>query len=325
MLEEEKLFSEQTVSRLKKLQFKNNWTNLFSLYIDWGVIFGVAYLTQRMSYFPLISILSLIIIAGRMRALDNLLHESSHGLLFRSKFLNRWITFFFICIPMVSNLKSYTKSHYLHHKHLWTDKDPDTTELINKGFKTENMKISFVIKNFFLANKYFSTIPIDVFKFLKAIITTKDFSPIEYFIKLSFWTVIFVAVHMYGLWLEFAIFWIVPFILILPLIRLCSDIADHFGLQVFDRGKARALNGSRNSYGNIVERLILFPHHDTYHIVHHLYPFIPHYNLKKAHIILMSEKSYREAHLCTGFFKTFYPGKHSVLDDIISKQTIEMR
>lgn len=59
-----------------------------------------------------------------------------------------------------------------------------------------------------------------------------------------------------------------------------------------------------------------FQHHDNYHLVHHLFPAIPHYNLKKAHIILMNDKKYREAHHCTGFFKTTLPGFYSVVKDI---------
>ena len=31
---------------------------------------------------------------------------------------------------------------------------------------------------------------------------------------------------------------------------------------------------------------MLFPHHVNYHIEHHLYPAIPHYNLSEAHRLL---------------------------------------
>ena len=35
-----------------------------------------------------------------------------------------------------------------------------------------------------------------------------------------------------------------------------------------------------------------------------------------AHSILMQDKKYREAHHCTGFFKTTLPGFYSVVKDI---------
>ncbi|MGS0645924.1 fatty acid desaturase [Staphylococcus hominis] len=59
-----------------------------------------------------------------------------------------------------------------------------------------------------------------------------------------------------------------------------------------------------------------FKHHDNYHLVHHLFPAIPHYHLRKAHEILMKDEAYRNAHHCTGFFKTTLPGFYSVVKDI---------
>ncbi|WP_241959043.1 hypothetical protein [Staphylococcus capitis] len=38
--------------------------------------------------------------------------------------------------------------------------------------------------------------------------------------------------------------------------------------------------------------------------------------LKKAHEILMKDEAYRNAHHCTGFFKTTLPGFYSVVKDI---------
>jgi fatty acid desaturase len=32
---------------------------------------------------------------------------------------------------------------------------------------------------------------------------------------------------------------------------------------------------------------VLFPHSVNYHIEHHLYPAIPHYNLRRAHALLV--------------------------------------
>ena len=34
---------------------------------------------------------------------------------------------------------------------------------------------------------------------------------------------------------------------------------------------------------------ILFPHSVNYHIEHHLYPAIPHYNLRRAHVLMQAQ------------------------------------
>ncbi|MEW7568779.1 fatty acid desaturase, partial [Staphylococcus aureus] len=44
--------------------------------------------------------------------------------------------------------------------------------------------------------------------------------------------------------------------------------------------------------------------------------------LKKAHIILMKDQKYREAHHCTGFFKTTLPGFYSVVKDICTPNIV---
>ncbi len=76
-------------------------------------------------------------------------------------------------------------------------------------------------------------------------------------------------------------------------------MAEHSGLN-----NDTELTANRNTFGMHWTLFLLHPHHDNYHLVHHLFPAIPHYNLKKAHTILMQNKKYREAHHCTRFFKT---------------------
>jgi hypothetical protein len=42
-------------------------------------------------------------------------------------------------------------------------------------------------------------------------------------------------------------------------------------------------NRTHGSLGNWVGRFLLFPHHVNYHLEHHLYPAVPHYNLPALH------------------------------------------
>jgi fatty acid desaturase len=46
------------------------------------------------------------------------------------------------------------------------------------------------------------------------------------------------------------------------------------------------LTAARTNLGPAWLRWYLFPHHVNYHIEHHLYPAIPHYNLPECHAAL---------------------------------------
>lgn len=98
-------------------------------------------------------------------------------------------------------------------------------------------------------------------------------------------------------------------------IRYWAEMAEHAGLN-----NESELTSSRNTFGNPITLFLLHPHHDNYHLVHHLFPAIPHYHLKKAHIILMRDEEYKSAHHCTGFFKTTLPGFYSVIRDICTAE-----
>lgn len=306
-------FPKGILKQIRKLQEKNNWYNFFSLTLDWILIGGAIYVANLYQNIG-VYLLAIILIGGRMRGLDNLMHDASHAMLFKSRWLNKWIGSLFIAFPVMTNYQAYCTSHYKHHKYLWTDGDPDTSELRAMGLheKSTSKKefvLRYILGAFFIKHVFMNVINLGIKLFSKDEQTT-----FEYIVKLSLWASVVGSSIYFDFWLGLILYWFVPLVTIFPVIRFWSDVADHSGLETSD-----PLYSSRNSYGNWLERLILYPHHDTYHIVHHLFPSIPHYNLKKAHKILMNVPEYSKAHHCTGFFKTFLPGFRSVIDDVVMK------
>lgn len=119
---EEKLekakFSSDIKKRVRELQPRDNWHNIFTIAFDWLVIIGSILLVNT---FPTwwMYLIAIIIIGSRMRAFDNLMHEASHFQLFKNKKLNKWIACFFVAFPVFTSFTTYCQSHYMHHRHLW--------------------------------------------------------------------------------------------------------------------------------------------------------------------------------------------------------------
>lgn len=313
-------FSKEILSEIRKLQEKNNWYNIFSLAYDWGLI---ALSIVMVKLFPSIwlYLLSIIIIGSRMRALDNLMHEASHGLLFKNRTLNRWIGSLFAAYPVFTSYSTYSKSHFMHHKYLWDpEKDPDTQRYALIGLdKPQEHPWKFIfahiIKPIFLLHvpKYiYGTIHVNLF--------SKEESLLEKWSRLLYWLIIITCSIVFGFWKDLLLFWFVPLLTTFQIFRYWAEMSEHAGLK-----NDNPLLASRNTFGNLVERFLIHPHHDNYHLVHHLFPYIPHYNLKKAHLILMKDLEYQKAHHCSGYFKSLLPGVYCVIEDICQRFYTEAR
>lgn len=111
------------------------------------------------------------------------------------------------------------------------------------------------------------------------------------------------------------LYWVIPVVFVLPPISFVVLIAEHLstsGVTEFER--------SRNKLG-FFQRVVLHPHGDAYHMLHHLYPGIPHNNLREAHRILMSDPVYRTGNHCYGLFI----GRRSVLRAVLNGTPVPSR
>lgn len=296
--------------RVRKLQVRNNWSGFVSIGLDWLIIAAAIYLY---SLVPTIwmYLISIVLIGSRMRGLDNMTHEASHAMLFQSRFLNKWVSCFFATFPVLKSFSTYRESHYKHHRHLWTDKDPDflryklngLDQPVEKGWK-------FVSKHVLRP-----LILVHVPAYIKGAVSANFYSRDEPFVervaRIGYWVGIVGASIWFGFWQELIFFWFVPLLTTYQVISYWVEMGEHAGLK-----SENAMLASRNSFGGWISRFLFHPHNDPYHLVHHLFPAVPHYHIKKAHLILMEFDEYRKAHHCMGFFRPFTPGFPSVLEDI---------
>jgi|GEM_PF-417318 len=265
--------------RLAKNYYERNTLYGFSaIGRDWLTIFGLGIFceilrTQTALPFVLflpIYVMAMIIVASRFRGFENLIHEASHYNLFEKREWNDNLDILF-GIPAFRITKDYRIGHMTHHLNLGHDDvDPDLARYADWG-------VLELPKNFWWVMVFrpftgFLTIHYLTHEF-------KNFwvSPTWRKTKTAFWLTVLGLTALTGAWLQMALYWVVPFFLILPIIRFWSVVSEHGGLDL-----TRDVGSSRNTLGSFLHQMIFFPHDDGYHETHHLYPGIPWYRIADA-------------------------------------------
>jgi fatty acid desaturase len=219
------------------------------------------------------------IILRSMRGLECLVHEGSHRNWYRHNGrINDLLTDSLAAVPMLSTVAAYRGTHLEHHRYFNTERDIDL-----RRHRQHNFSILMRTNGFYLVpqllRRYVRYLP----GWWRAIGTN-----IRTVILFSGWHIsilILPAVCLLGFldgifW--WSIYWFIPFFFILPLLRMFGEAGEHdYSLA----GGSYELTFTNRSW---FHRYFLYPHNDGFHTLHHMYPSIPHFLLKRAHYTLAS-------------------------------------
>ena len=104
---------------------KTNLKPLFDILVEWLIIVIALLFFITYSKFYIMYPIIFFIIGTRQYALYCLLHEGIHFNLHPNKKINDGLSNCLLAIPLFINLKGMRNSHFEHHKHLLSEKDPE--------------------------------------------------------------------------------------------------------------------------------------------------------------------------------------------------------
>lgn len=277
---------------LSSLRRTNSIKSIISIGTDWSLIVASFYLIQ---YSLMLSPIALLIIGSRQRALSNLTHDASHVNLFKNRKINDFISNLLCALPMFETVEHYRKSHTKHHQHLGDiNLDPDSKSHLNYGYNDSLPWKGDPLKNYLKI-----TLNKDALKssFLGSLL------------NLNLKGTLFVILWWIGIGsligtlssattlLSILGIWLLTKLTTYHAIRIFAEFLDHSGLKQKD-----VISFTRNLPHDGLFRFITHPNSDTFHIVHHLYPKIPHYNLARADKVLSQRSDYKSGHHCDSYF-----------------------
>ena len=263
--------------------------SLFDIMFDWAIIYVAAWTEYRVG--ACIMVLTILIIGNRQRALGNLLHEASHQNLSARRNLNDWVGQFLLAPALLANLAVYRVQHARHHAWLGDPaRDPDYLPHIPHSPRHWFEAYARVAGN---ASIWVGS--------LLGHLAGKRLSLARRFTIILWWIVhesvlcLLVGRHFALLFLAI---WITAKATVFHAITTFREMNDHYGLE-----SGGIFRHTRETPDLGVLSVLIHPHHNGYHLTHHLFPHIPYFHLPHAHASLKQIAAFNQrAIVCDKYF-----------------------
>jgi fatty acid desaturase len=261
------------------------------------IIIVLAALLCRLSW--LLYPASLVLIGCRQRGLADILHQSAHHTLARNRVAN--VVLGTICSGyLVFQLFiPYRVSHVKHHHPNLGHpvKDPDMRQHVADGLYDvpdwHTFKHRHVLRPLLGAH-----IPSYLGYVLRDRLCPSSSPQHTYMgwtavqelrVFLVYWLFLLLVGYLSeSLWI-LVLFWVVPYATSFQIVGYMIELSEHYPIKF---GQA-ALLQTRNRNGREWERWLTGIHQENYHLVHHLDPSIPSWNLESAHHVMLQDEQYR--------------------------------
>ena len=275
----------QTLARLTTMHDGYAWLGVFSAV---GTVAAAVTAALVWWSWPMV-FAAMFVIATRQQAFFVLAHDAAHYRLFASRSLNDWVGGLLASAVGIS-MRSYRVIHRLHHNDLYGQSDPDIP--LSAGYPRGRMYLLKRLGRDLLgatapkAYSYFFGAP--------ALNTAanvnrrpeddtapqlREAAQVDRRFVIGMQLSMLAAAVLSGYLLEYLVLWVLPAVTLLQAMLRLRAIMEHGAVE----DTSTPLFAARTNLGPRWVLWWFFPHHVNYHIEHHLYPAIPHYNLPYAH------------------------------------------
>jgi fatty acid desaturase len=277
-----------------------------------------------------VAVLGVVVIAAFQHRLSGLGHEGSHYALFRNRLANELVSDLLCMFPLMAMTQRFRITHLSHHQFLGeAERDPDVRRLY---FDSDRYPFPMSKATFWHRYVVMSLWPPLLMKYLfgqaknaNAAAGASEPRCVYRFrvgrcMRGAFWLPTLALVHLTGSWPIFFLFWVTPLLTFYAFFMQLREIAHH------SNASAGEFGHSRNFHCNPIFNWCIFPYGQDYHLTHHVFGLIPHFNLAKAHEILLRYRPYREQAIsCYGYFFPRLGSRGPTVLDVLSRRGLEAR
>jgi fatty acid desaturase len=244
---------------------------------------------------PLAIAASVLVIGTRQHALFVIAHDAAHYLLFERRWLNDLVGRACAAAQGLS-MCTYRVIHRLHHNNLYGELDPDTAlhggyprgraYLVKKLLKDLAGLTAWKTYAYFLGGAPALNTATNVA--LRPLDDTssklREEAKRDRNIVIGFHLALLLFFAWSGHLVQYLVLWVLPLFTVVQAILRLRAIAEHGATTDF----SSPLTAARTNTGPAWLEWLIFPHQVNYHIEHHLYASVPHYNLPALHRELAS-------------------------------------
>jgi len=239
---------------------------------------------------PVVILVCVMIIGTRQHALFVIAHDAAHYLLYENRKINDLAG---RACAMLQGLSmcTYRVIHRLHHNNLYGELDPDTAlhggyprgkaYLMKKLLKDLSGFTAWKTYAYFLGGAPALNTQTNV-----AVRPLDDTSGklraearLDRNVVIAFHLVVLLIFAIGGYLLQYLVLWILPLVTVVQAILRLRAISEHGATTDF----SSPLTAARTNVVPAWLAWLIFPHSVNYHIEHHLYASVPHYNLRRLH------------------------------------------